>query len=323
MDTIAGITSFVCAAEVASFAEAGRRLAISSAAVGQNVARLEAHLGVRLFQRTTRSLALTEAGERFLIEVRDGLGSIQLALANTSCAVKGPSGTLKVSMGVGLAREYVLPALPKFLKKYPALVPDWHFENRPVDLIAEGFDAAIGGGIDLRPGLIARVLAPAHRVLLASPDYLSTAPPMTSPRDQARHPGILIKSPQTGRVRPWILSNALNHQAPITLQTSMTMSDPDAACQAAALGLGVTLVSLITALPYLESGQLVRLLPEWYVDGGNLSVYFAERKLLPAKTRVFIEFLADEFARRDLSRRLSGKLSTAENTRSSDAHIAP
>ncbi|CDG83153.1 bacterial regulatory helix-turn-helix, lysR family protein [Janthinobacterium agaricidamnosum NBRC 102515 = DSM 9628] len=299
---------FVSAAEAGSFAEAGRRLALSAAAVGQNVARLEAGLGVRLFQRTTRSLTLTEAGERFLDEVREGLAAIQTALANTTSAQGRPAGTLKISMGIGFGREYILPLLPDFLARYPAVVPDWHFDNRPVDLIAQGFDAAIGGGFDLPPGLVARVLAPAHRVLLASPAYLAGAAPLAGPADLALHAGILIKSPQTGRVRPWLLRNRDGQQAPIGLPVRMTMSDPDAACQLAQLGLGLTLVGMPNALPYLENGTLVRVLPDWYVDGGNLSLYFADKKLLPSKTRVFVDYVVAHFEQQHLARRLSAML---------------
>lgn len=297
---------FVSAAEAGSFAEAGRRLGLSAAAVGQNVAKLEAGLGVRLFQRTTRSLSLSEAGERFRDDLKDGLQAVQAAIANTASADGKPAGILKISMGIGFGREYILPLMPDFLTRYPALVPDWHFDNRLVDLIGEGFDAGLSGGTDLPPGLVARVLAPAHRVLLAAPSYLAAAEPLQTPADLVRHQGVLIKSPQTGRVRPWMLSHVNGEpRAPIALQVRMTMSDPDAACQLAALGLGVALISMPNALPWLERGSLVRVLPDWYVDGGNLSLYFADKKLLPLKTRVFVDYIVAHFAQQDLARRLS------------------
>jgi DNA-binding transcriptional LysR family regulator len=305
METMIGMQCFVRSAEAGSFSEAARRLGMTSAAVGKNVARLETGLGVRLFHRSTRSLALTEAGESFLHEIRDGLTSIQSAVDNLASAGGQPAGMLKVSMGTGFGRTYMVPLLAPFLARYPAISPDWHFDNRQVDLIAQGFDAAIGGGFELPPGVVARELGPAHRVLVAAPGYFSERPAPASPADLHAFDGIFIRSPQTGRVRPWPLRNRANQQAPVTLRTRMTMSDPEAACESAQMGLGIALVSMPNALPFLRSGALVRVLSDWYVDGGTLSLYFAAQKLLPAKTRVFVDYVVEHFRAQELARHFS------------------
>jgi DNA-binding transcriptional LysR family regulator len=305
METLAGLDCFVRSAEAGSFAEAARRLGVTPAAVGKSVAKLEASLGVRLFQRSTRRLTLTEAGERFLLEVRDGLSSIQRAVANLASAAGQPAGTLKVSMGVTFGRDYVVPMLGAFLQRYPAITPDWHFDNSPVDLIAQGFDAAISGAMELSPGVVARKLAPARRVLVASARYLDAHPPTAVPSDLAQHAGILVRSPQTGRVRPWTLRNRSNAEAAIELPVRMTMTDPDAACRAAEMGLGIALVSLPHALPYLDQGSLLRVLPDWYVDAGHIAVYFSAHTLLPAKTRAFVDCLVEHFNAQNLAERFS------------------
>ncbi|MBB4866668.1 DNA-binding transcriptional LysR family regulator [Pseudomonas nitritireducens] len=305
MESLISIECFVRSAEAGSFAAAARRLGLTPAAVSKNVARLENNLGVRLFQRSTRSLTLTEAGERFLDEASGGLASLQGAIANLASADGQPSGMLKVSMGLVFGRDYVLPLLGEFLQRYPAIRPDWHFDNRQVDLIAEGFDAAIGGGFELPPGVVARKLSPAHLVLLASPAYLDGRPAIRYPSDLPSHDGIRIRSPQTGRVRPWPLTNRQQAQAPIALKERMTFSDPEAACVAALMGLGVTLVSMPHAVPYLDSGQLVRVLPEWYVDAGNTALYYAAQKLLPAKTRAFVDCVVEHFREHALEQRFN------------------
>lgn len=305
METLNSLECFVRAAEAGSFAEAARRLGLTPAAVGKNVAKLESNLGVQLFLRSTRRLTLTEAGERFLGEVSGGLASIQHAVANLASSQGQPAGILKVSMGVAFGREYILPHLADFLARYPAIVPDWHFDNRQVDLIGEGFDAAIGGGFELPPGVIARQLAPTHRVFLASREYLRRNPTITSPEDLARHDGILIRSPQTGRVRSWPLRTRDGRQATFELKQRMTMSDPEAACHAAMQDLGVTLVSTVHALPFLQRGTLERVLPDWYVDTGGLSLYFSAQKLLPTKTRVFIDFIVERFREQRLAERFN------------------
>lgn len=295
METLSSIECFVRSVEGGSFSEAARRLGLTAAAVGKNVAKLESGLGVRLFHRSTRKLTLTEAGERFFGEVRGGLDSIQTAVANLASADGQPAGTLKVSMGASFGREYLVPLLGEFLRRYPAIVPDWHFDNRQVDLIGEGFDAAIGGGIELPPGVIARELARATRVLVASPRYLETTSPIKIPSDLSAHAGILIRSPQSGRIAGQPLRNRNNDLAVIDLSLRIAMSDPEAACITAAAGLGVALVAMPQALPYLKRGEVVRILPEWYVDAGNISIYFAAHKLLPAKTRVFVDFVVEQF----------------------------
>ncbi len=305
METLTSIDCFVRSADAGSFAAAARRMGLTPAAVGKNIAKLERGLGVRLFTRSTRSLALTESGQRFLDEVREGLVRIQSAVAHLARADGQPAGTLKVSMGTVFGRDYVMPRLGAFLARYPAISPDWHFENRAVDLIAEGYDAAIGGSIELSAGLVARKLAPAHRVLVATKAFLRRVVAIRRPADLARVDGIGVRSPQTGRVRPWALRNRAGDEAAILLKTRMTMNDPDASCRAATMDLGVALVSMPHALPYLEDGRLVRVLPDWYVDGGNLSIYYAAQSLLPAKTRAFVDFVVEDFRQERWAKRFS------------------
>lgn len=305
METFSSIECFVRSAEVGSFAEAARRLSLTPAAVGKSVAKLEARLGVRLFQRSTRSLTLTEAGQLFLSEVSASLTTIQNAVANLASAGGQPAGTLKVSMGTVFGRLYIVPLLGEFLQRYPAINPDWHFDNRQVDLIGQGFDAAIGGGFELPQGVVARRLTPAHRVLVASEDYLQKHAPISHPDDLKQHDGILIRSPQTGRVRSWQLTHRDQQHSPLTLRARMTMSDSEAACATAMQGLGIALVSMPFAEPYLQAGTLQRVLPDWFVDDGNISIYYAEHKLLPGKTRAFVDFVIEQFAEQGLGRRFS------------------
>ena len=305
METFSSIECFVRSAEVGSFAEAARRLSLTPAAVGKSVAKLEARLGVRLFQRSTRSLTLTEAGQLFLGEVSASLHTIQNAVANLASAGGQPAGTLKVSMGTVFGCLYIVPMLGEFLRRFPAINPDWHFDNRQVDLIGQGFDAAIGGGFELPQGVVARRLSPAHRVLVATQDYLETHAAISEPDDLKHHDGILIRSPQTGRVRSWQLTHRNQQHSPLTLKVRMTMSDSEAACATAAQGLGIALVSMPFAAGYLESGRLQRVLPDWYIDDGYTSIYYAEHKLLPGKTRAFVDFIIEQFAERGLGQRFS------------------
>ena len=306
METLANLESFVRAAENGGFSAAARQLGWTPAAVSRNVAMLERNLGQRLFHRNTRRLTLTEAGERLLGTVRAPLGDVQAATAGVSTQGGKPSGVLKLSVALTFGLDYVLPLLPLFLERYPDIRPDWHFENRQVDLIGEGFDAAIGGGFELASGVVSRELAPAHVIAVASPAYLNHRRRPRDPAGLAPFDGIVMRSERTGRVRQWMMVNAAGEQVPVSLKETVVLNDPAAVCRAAQLGLGVALVAVPEAQAHLESGTLVRLLPQWYADLGSISLYYASRALLAPKTRAFVEFIVDEFRRRRLARRLAG-----------------
>ncbi|MFC0666154.1 LysR family transcriptional regulator [Azotobacter chroococcum] len=308
METLANLESFVRSAETGSFSAAARRLALTPAAVSRNVGMLERNLGVRLFQRSTRKLTLTEAGERFLEAIGGNLDALQAAIATLATERDEPAGVLKVSMPPTFGITHVLPLLPAFLARHPLIRPDWHFENRPVDLIAEGYDAAIGGGFELAPGVVSRTLAPAHIVAVASPAYLAGRTPPADPAGLAEFAGIVMRSSRTGRVRQWTLRDAAGAEMPARLAETLTLNDPAAMREAALLGLGVTLLAVPDVLPWIERGELVRLLPRWYADAGAISIYYANRTLMPAKTRAFIDFLVEAFQRERLAARFAGSL---------------
>jgi DNA-binding transcriptional LysR family regulator len=148
--------------------------------------------------------------------------------------------------------------LPEFVARYPRVTLDWHFDNRAVDLVREGFDAAIGGGFGLTPGVVARELVRVHIVAVASPSYLRGRATPHRPRDLAALDGIELRSPQTGRFRVRMMRNKAGAEEVAEMKPSVVMSDPEAMCRCAIMGLGVTLVAMVHALPHLESGALVR-----------------------------------------------------------------
>src|ERR1700754_4131094 len=235
METLANLESFVKSAESGGFSAAARRLSLTPAAVSRNVAMLERNLGIRLFQRSTRKLTLTEAGERFLHAIRDNLEELQTSIASVATDRGEPAGVLKVSLGLTFGVDYILPLLPEFLRRYPNVRPDWQFESRQVDLVAEGFDAAIGGGIELSPGVVARTLAPLHIIAVASPDYLKGRTPPVDPSGLTAFDGIVMRSMQTGRVRQRTMRNAAGDEMAVPQKVTMAFDDPEAMCRAALL----------------------------------------------------------------------------------------
>lgn len=306
METLANLQSFVCSAEAGSFSAAARTLGLTPAAVSRNVAQLEGNLGVRLFQRSTRKLTLTEAGERFLHRVSGGLQQVQSAIDALSHDAQQPAGVLKLSASLAFARDYLLPLMPAFIARYPAVLPDWQLDNRPVQLIADGYDAAIGGGLDLQSGMIARELAPLHVVAVASPAYLKGRALPQHPSDLTQWDGLVMRSANTGRLKDWPMQAPGGGQALLEVTPRLVLNDPDALCHAALLGMGVTMLAMSDALPHLTSGALVRVLPGWYSDVGAISLYFAGNRQLPAKTRVFIDHVTGAFAAQNWAKRLAG-----------------
>jgi DNA-binding transcriptional LysR family regulator len=295
METLANLESFVRSAETGSFSAAARLLALTPAAVSRNVAMLERNLGVRLFQRSTRKLSLTEAGERLLASIGGNLQALQTAISAVSSDRSEPAGVLKVSLAPTFGIGHVLPLLPAFLALYPLIRPEWHFENRQVDLIAEGYDAAIGGGFELTPGVISRTLAAADIVAVASPAYMAGRALPDSPEHLHRFDGIVMRGSRTGRIRQWVMQDSAGNEAQANITENIVLNDPAAMREAAILGLGVTLLVLPDVAANIERGELLRLLPDWYANAGPISLYYPSRTLMPAKTRAFIDFVVEAF----------------------------
>ena len=301
------LVSFAQTAEQGSFSAAARVLGLTPAGVSKNVARLEAELGVRLFHRSTRRLTLTESGERFLHQVDGPLSSLQEAVAGIGNLDEDPAGTLKVSMGRAFGRNFLVPLLGPFLERYPRVIPDWHFDNRPVDIIGEGFDAAIGGGFPLASGVVARELAPVHIVAVASTIYMAGRTMPRSPSDLAAFDAIMRRSSPTGRVRPWSLRSRRAPEETVQCRPRFIFNDPEAIAEAARHGLGVALLPMPFAFTLIAAGELVRLLPGWYSDAGPLSLYYPSRRMLPAKTKVFVDFVVERFRGAGFDRLVDGR----------------
>lgn len=289
------LDAFIASADEGSFSAAARSLGLTPAAVSKSVGQLEVRLGVRLFQRSTRKLALTTDGERLYGQVRLPWREITDALIDLRQGAGKPAGTLKVALAHTVGREYLLPLLGEFVQRYPEVVPDLHFDNRQVDIVGEGFDVAIGGGIELTDALIARELSRVRIVLVASPAYLKAHGTPKHPQDLARHRGLLRRSLATGRLVPWALKNGEGQELIAGVRPVLVLDDPEAMARAAAEGMGIALLPLPHALPLLESGALVRVLRDWHAESRPLSIYYTSRKLVPAKVRVFVDHMLQAF----------------------------
>ncbi|CAD7721942.1 HTH-type transcriptional regulator DmlR [Xanthomonas hydrangeae] len=295
METLANLEAFVRSAEEGSFSAAARKLQLTPAAVSRNVAQLERNLGARLFQRTTRGLALSAVGERFLESVQGSLGNLQDAIVQARDNAGQPAGILKLTAPPSFGMDYLLPLMPAFLRRYPAVIPDWVFETRPLDFIAGGFDVAIGGGYTPPPSVVARELCRIELIAVASPAFLRDRQVPRHPSELAQVPGVLMRSTHISRVRTRILRNAQGDECAVEQPPAMFVNDPDAQCRATVAGMGVGLVAVPHALPHLNTGALQWLLPDWHCDLGPIALYYGGQTLLPGKTRAFVDFVRDAF----------------------------
>ena len=306
MDVFGALDMLVRSAEEGSFSAAARQLGLTPAAVSKQIAALEHRLAAQLLVRSTRRLALTEAGARLVQGAGPGLQQLQAALASANQRRSAVAGVLRVSLAPAFGRQEILPLMGPLLDAHPALKLDWHFENRQVDLIAEGFDAGIAGGIDLAGGLIARPLVPLHLVAVAAPSFLLGCglPEPRAPHDLAAFEAVVLRSARTGRSRPWNLQRR-HERVTVEPKARLWLSDPEAVSAAALAGYGVALAGLPHVQQHLQSGALVRLLPSWWCDAGAISIYFPPSRLMPAKTRAFVDHVVAAVESSGLARRMT------------------
>ncbi|WP_035879413.1 LysR family transcriptional regulator [Cupriavidus sp. BIS7] len=294
MEDLRTLESFLRTVESGSFSAAAGRLGLTPAAVSKHVAKLERSLGARLFQRTTRSLALTEAGERLYAETAAAARTLTQAMATLTERDSQPAGTLRVSVAPGFGRQYVLPLMPAFLERYPGIRLDWSLENRHVDLVKEGFDAAIGSGVEDDANVVARELMPIRLLTVGAPAYLRRHGTPETLADLSSHDCIRLRSATTGRLREWAF-DVEGETVTVPVDGRLVLTDLDAICDAAIAGMGLARLGAHHVLPYLDDGRLIRVLAGYPASGGNIYVYYAHYRLTPPKVRAFINYLTESF----------------------------
>jgi len=289
MDNLNGMLAFVRAAESHSFAAAGIRLGVSASAVGKSVARLEARLNVRLFNRSTRRISLTDEGQLFFERCQQIVSQVEEAELEMSRAAGQPRGRLRVS-APAIGYRMLLPHLPEFRQRYPHIELDLDFSDRMVDLIDEGVDVAIRSGELSNSQMMSRRLGPFRFVIVGSPAYFSQHALPLKPQDLYQHDCLGYRFPNGGQLQHW----ELHDDTPLTLSYSVSSNNLEALLQAALQGLGLIYAPEFLAREYLASGALISVLAEHLDFVGKFSlVWPSSRHLLP-KIRVFIDFLSEK-----------------------------
>jgi DNA-binding transcriptional LysR family regulator len=277
--------------ECGSFSLAADRVGLPRSTVSRRVSLLEAKLGERLLQRTTRKLMLTEFGASLLDHARKVVEEVEAAGALVQHRQMAPSGKLRISMPADFANFSMGYMLAVFLEKYPAISLELDLSPRRVDLIAENFDLAIRmGDMPDDSALVARRVTVTRLALYASPGYTSVHDLPEHPDDLARHQLLNLGRRVGGGSMPWILMRGKTRWER-ELPARLVANSPDLLMRMAVSGAGIAISSERFAEQHMESGDLVRILPEWSLPVSTGWAVFPGRRLMPAKTRAFLDMM--------------------------------
>ncbi|MBD3825438.1 MULTISPECIES: LysR family transcriptional regulator [Stenotrophomonas] len=297
MNILQSIRSFIRTADAGSLAAAARTLGISPAAVGQNIARLEAHLGVRLFNRTTRTLALTERGALYLAEVRHIERDLQRAQAAVTDPEATPQGRLRVASTAAFGRHVLAPLLPALQARHPRLEIELLLTDRAVDHAREDVDVSLRIEQQLVDGIVARPIAQVPFVVCAAPSYLAQAGTPSTPDALRDHRCLVFRYPVDGRLLPWgFVRDGIRFDA--GMRPALVCDDIDALAAMAAAGGGIARLAAFVAAPWLSRGELQVLFATG--DGARTSpepmrlfLCVSDRRDLTPKVRALMQALLD------------------------------
>jgi DNA-binding transcriptional LysR family regulator len=293
---LAKMNAFVAVAERRSFAKAAVQLDISRSRLSETIRGLEDRLGVRLLNRTTRSVAPTPAGERLLARLRPLLDDFDAALDSINAFRDKPAGLLRLTVPPPVASFMLAPLLSRFLAQYPAIDLEISADAALTDIVAGRFDAGMRVGERVERDMIAvRMGELIGGVVVAAPDYLARHPCPTTPRDLETHNCIRFRFP-SGMIAPWHFEKK-GKQVEVAVEGRLTVNDPALATRAALDGVGVLYTGLGYAAPEIKAGRLVPLLEDWRPRSAAIYLYYPSRRQVPAALQAFIKFLRENLRR--------------------------
>ncbi|KNE23570.1 LysR family transcriptional regulator [Achromobacter spanius] len=280
-------------ARAGGMSAAARQLDVTPAAVSKRLAQIEARLGVRLFNRSTRRLSLTAEGEVYLESARRILDEIEDLDQLIASRQDSPRGRLKVNAPLGFGRSYIAPAIAEFAQKYPDVTLQLQLTDSPADFVRDAFDVAIRFGDQPDTSLIARKIAPNRRLVCASPGYLKIHGVPTTPHDLARHQCIVLRQNEDA-YSLWRFSKGRRSET-VKVRGALSSNDGEVTLTWGLAGLGILQRAEWDLARYLRSGRLVRVLEDYALPQADIYAVFPERHHLSAKVRIFVDFLVGYF----------------------------
>ncbi|GKX32601.1 MAG: LysR family transcriptional regulator [Rhizobiaceae bacterium MnEN-MB40S] len=286
---------FTSVAKLGSFAAAARLHGTDPSTVSRTISNLEEELGIRLFQRTTRSMTLTESGDAYLGRISTILEDIDIAREDAMAVSKRPTGTIRITTTYAYGQIRLLPLLTKFRDRFPGLKLDLILSDAPIDLVTDEIDIAIRLAPRIRGNVIASKIQDLRYHVYASPDYVDIHGPIDRPADLERHPCILFRLPAFGSI--WMAQDKNGIEREIRIQGDLSISSILALKQGAINGLGPALLADWVVEDDIDAGRLIKLLPDYnffamHVQSAVWLVY-PSRRYLPTKVRVVVDFLRE------------------------------
>jgi len=289
MDRLTAMATFISVVEAGSFSGGARRMRVGQPAVSKSIALLESKLGVRLFVRTTRGLAPTEAGQLFYQRATAVIAAADEAEHEARGAGASLSGMLRVSAPVTLARLHIVPAVHTFLEKHPELRLELVLDDRRTDLLAEGIDVALRlGPLEDAGAMTARKIGESPRRVIAAPSYFTRAGIPQTPADLSAHETIVYDQRSGGM--SWTFTRGSSELA-VTVSGRMSISAAEGVREAVLAGAGVTIASEWMFAPELRSGAVRSVLTDWTLPPMFLWSVFPSGHLISAKARAFVAFV--------------------------------
>ena len=288
---IASLAAFLQVAELHSFRAAASRLSVTPSALSQTMRQLEERMGVRLLNRTTRSVSMTDAGARLFDQLRPAFGQICGAMEDLNRKRKRPTGTLRIYASPGAAAATVSPVWERFLSSYPEVQLELRIDPAPVDIVAIGFDAIIGSLEHLATDMIAvRATAPMKMAIVAAPSYLARYGHPHTPEELLSHRCIQYRLAPDQPLFPWsFVHDTRAHRIPI--EARLILNNSEMAVRAAVEGVGVVYVLETMVQCYLQTGQLVTLLEEFAPSFDGFFIGYTSNRQISAPLRAFLNMI--------------------------------
>lgn len=282
---------FAKTAELSSLSAAGRELRLSTAVVSSRIAKLEKQLGVRLFNRTTRRVNLTEEGQLFYEHCTRILKEIELIETTIGSRSDTPRGAITVTAPAGFGRRHVAPFMPAFAARYPETQVRLHLTDRLSDVIKDGTDVAIRIADLNNYSFIMRKLAPNTRVIVASPDYLEQHGEPQTPNDLLQHNCLLLRFPGSQQFQ-WTLKNA-DASVTVPVTGNLDTDNGEVLTGWCLQGAGLALKSMWEVGDLIAEGRLKRILPDWTPPAHGVYALYPHSRLLPPRVRAFLDFMVE------------------------------
>ena len=290
INILASMRVFAAVVEADSFAGAADKLDLSRGMATRHVAELEKSLGVRLLNRTTRTLSLTAAGSDYYQRASQILGMVEEAAASAAQESTVPRGTLRVTASTALSNQHLYRVLSDYVQRYPGVSVELAASERMVDLVEEGFDVAVRVSSELAPGLVARRLSPVRLAACAAPSYLRKHGVPKSPADLGRH-NCLVYSYVSNDWR----FRRKGVERTVRVSGNLRSNSSEVLLNAALEGLGVIFEPTFLTGGHVKEKRLVHILPDWESAEFTMFAVYPSRKFLPPKVRSFVDFLAERF----------------------------